>query len=66
MKRYIVERRNDIIDFKEREQGGLIFYRDFRNLILSRIKELETEIENEDSEASCKFRIDELKNLIKC
>jgi hypothetical protein len=25
MKRYIVERRNDIIDFKEREQGGLIF-----------------------------------------
>ena len=32
------------------------------------MKELETEIENEDSEyseASCRFRIDELRNLIK-
>jgi hypothetical protein len=36
--------------------------------VLARIKELEKEIENEDSvysEASCRFRIDELKNLIK-
>lgn len=41
---------------------------DFNNLILTRIKELETELNNEDStysEASCRFRIDELKNLIK-
>jgi len=38
------------------------------DFILQRIKELETEIENEDSiysEVSCRFRIDELKNLIK-
>lgn len=36
--------------------------------ILRRIKELEKEIENEDSvysEAGCRFRIDELKNLLK-
>lgn len=36
--------------------------------ILERIKELETEMENEYSvysEASCRFRIDELKNLLK-
>ncbi len=36
--------------------------------ILRRIKELEKEIENEDSvysEASCRFRIDELKKLLK-
>lgn len=36
--------------------------------ILRRIEELEKEIENEDSiysEASCRFRIDELKNLLK-
>lgn len=41
---------------------------DFNTLILARIKELETELNNEDgiySEASCRFRIDELKNLIK-
>ena len=41
---------------------------DFNKLILSRIKELETELNNEDStysEASCRFRIDELKNLLK-
>lgn len=41
---------------------------DFNNLILARIKELETELNNEEStysEASCRFRIDELKNLIK-
>ena len=38
------------------------------NFISARIKELESEIENEDSiysEVSCRFRIDELKNLIK-
>jgi hypothetical protein len=38
------------------------------SIVLGRIKELEAEIENEDSEyseASCRFRIDELKNLIK-
>lgn len=38
------------------------------SFILARIKELEQEIENEDStysEASCRFRIDELKNLLK-
>ncbi len=38
------------------------------SIVLERIKELETEIENEDSEyseASCRFRIDEIKNLIK-
>ena len=36
--------------------------------ILARIKELESEIENEDSEysiVSCRFAIKELKNLIK-
>ena len=36
--------------------------------IKSRIKELEAEIDNEDSiysEGSCRFRINELKNLIK-
>lgn len=36
--------------------------------ILRRIEELEKEIENEDSvysEAGCRFRIDELKNLLK-
>ncbi len=36
--------------------------------VLARIKELEAEVENEDSvysEASCRFRISELKNLIK-
>ena len=36
--------------------------------VLARIEELEAEIENEDSlysEASCRFRINELKNLIK-
>lgn len=36
--------------------------------ILARIKELEAEIENEDSEysiTSCRFAIKELKNLIK-
>jgi hypothetical protein len=35
--------------------------------IFRRIKELETEISNEESiysEASCRFRIDELKNLL--
>lgn len=38
------------------------------DFILARIKELESEMENEDSSfsfADCKFRISELKNLIK-
>lgn len=38
------------------------------DFILARIKELEAEIENEDSEysiPSCRFAIKELKNLIK-
>jgi uncharacterized small protein (DUF1192 family) len=36
--------------------------------VLARIEELEAEVENEDSvysEASCRFKISELKNLIK-
>ena len=38
------------------------------SIVLRRIKYLEEEIENEDSvysEVSCRFRINELKNLIK-
>lgn len=67
MKRY------DIIgeptfDLEEFEDGYLIKYDEFVDFISARIKELETEIDNEESTysvASCRFRIDELKNLIK-
>lgn len=41
---------------------------DFNNLILARIKELETDLNNEDSyysEFSARTRIDELKKLIR-
>lgn len=63
MKRYDVESYN----IEEHEIGDYILYEDFVNLILARIKELEAEIDNEDSnesEMSCMFKINELKRLI--
>lgn len=63
MKRYDVEDYN----IEEHEIGDYILYEDFINLILARIKELEAETDNEDSEysiTSCRFAIKELKRLI--
>ena len=67
MKRYFVNG-EPTFDFIEDKDGDIIFYDDFVSSILARIKELEAEIENEDSEysiTSCRFAIKELKNLIK-
>lgn len=67
MKRYTVIG-EPVFDFIEDKEGDVVFYEDFSVFISWRIKELETEIDNEDSiysEASCRFRIDELKNLLK-
>lgn len=55
-------------EIRDKDYVANCIFDDFNNLILTRIKELETELNNEDStysEASCRFRIDELKNLIK-
>ena len=67
MKRYFIHSWGDI-EVKENKDGDFIYYDDFVDVISARIKELETEIENEDSEYSvvnCRFAIKELKNLIK-
>lgn len=66
MKRYFIHSWEDI-EIKEDKDGDFIYYDDFVSSILARIKELEAEIENEDSEysiVSCRFAIKELKNLI--
>jgi hypothetical protein len=65
MKRYDVW--GEKWSLEEYEKGDLIFYDDFVNLISARIKELEAEIDNQDSEysiTSCRFSIKELKRLI--
>ena len=58
----------DPIIFVEDANGQTIAYDEFIDFISARIKELEDEMDNEDSiysEASCRFRIDELKRLLK-
>ena len=67
MKRYFVWG-EPTFHFVEDKDGSVIYYDDFVDFILARIKELEAEIENEDSKysiTSCRFAIKELKNLIK-
>lgn len=66
MKRYNIIGESTF-DFIKAIDGDVIFHDDFINFILARIKELEAEIENEDSSYSvafCRVRIDELKRLL--
>ena len=67
MKRYDIIYRGEY-GYVEASNGEFILYDEFGAFLSARIKELETEIDNEESiysVASCRFRIDELKNLIK-
>ncbi len=67
MKRYEIIYRDEY-GCVEDSNGEFILYDEFVDFISARIKELETEIDNEESTysaASCRFRINELKNLIK-
>ncbi len=67
MKRYEITYRGEY-GYCEDDNGEFILYDEFVNFISARIKELEAEIQNEVgiySEASCRFRIDELKILLK-
>lgn len=68
MKRYAIYGGDRGYDVEEDKDGFYIFYYEFVDFISARIKELEDEMDNEDSiysEASCRFRIDELKRLLK-